>query len=94
MMNTQLYELAQIHEQEYMLAATTRRGGYRRSNRLIAGVTRRIRRRSGELAELTYAAGSDTAPRPAPLPALLTRPRLRRSARGRIRAWPQWRARH
>jgi hypothetical protein len=46
MMNTQLYELAQIREQEAMLAATTRRGGYRRGNRLIAGVTRRLRRRS------------------------------------------------
>ena len=48
MMNTQLYELAQIREQEYMLAATTRRGGYRRGNRLVAGVTRRLRRRSGD----------------------------------------------
>jgi hypothetical protein len=46
MMNTQLYELAQIREQEYMLAATTRRGGYRRSNRLVAGVARRLRKRS------------------------------------------------
>jgi hypothetical protein len=46
MMNTQLYELAQIREQEYMLAATTRHGGYRRSNRLIAGVARRLRRRN------------------------------------------------
>ncbi|HSP65877.1 MAG TPA: hypothetical protein VLO10_06775 [Candidatus Deferrimicrobium sp.] len=45
-MNTQLYELAQIREQEYMLAATTRRGGYRRSNRLVNGVTRRLRRRN------------------------------------------------
>jgi hypothetical protein len=45
MMNTQLYELAQIREQEYMLAATTRRGGYRRT-RLIAGVARRLRRRN------------------------------------------------
>jgi hypothetical protein len=45
MMNTQLYELAQIREQEYMLAATTRHGGYRRSNRLISGVARRLRRR-------------------------------------------------
>ncbi len=47
MMNTQLYELAQIREQEYMLAATTRRDGHRRSNRLVAGVARRLRRRSG-----------------------------------------------
>ncbi len=47
MMNTQLYELAQIREQEYMLAATTRRGGHRRGNRLVAGVARRLRRRSG-----------------------------------------------
>ncbi|MBJ7595218.1 MAG: hypothetical protein JF886_10230 [Candidatus Dormibacteraeota bacterium] len=46
-MNTQLYELAQIREQEYMLAATTRRGGLRRSNRLVVGMTRRLRRRSG-----------------------------------------------
>jgi hypothetical protein len=47
MMNPQqLYELAQIREQEYMLAATTRRGGYRRGNRLIAGVARRLRRRN------------------------------------------------
>jgi hypothetical protein len=45
-MNTQLYEMAQIREQESMLAATTRHGGYRRSNRLISGVTRRLRRRS------------------------------------------------
>jgi hypothetical protein len=47
MINTQLYEMAQIREQEYMLAATTRRGGYRRSGRLVAGVARRLRRRSG-----------------------------------------------
>jgi hypothetical protein len=46
MMNTQLCELAQIREQEYMLAATTRRDGYRRSNRLIARVARRLRRRN------------------------------------------------
>ncbi len=46
MMNTQLYELAQIREQEYMLAATTRRGGYRCGGRLIAGVARRLRRHS------------------------------------------------
>ncbi len=46
MMNTQLYEMAQIREQETMLTATTRHGGYRRSNRLIAGVTRRLRRRN------------------------------------------------
>jgi hypothetical protein len=45
MMNTQLYELAQVREQEYMIAATTRRGGYRRGNRLIVGVARRLRRR-------------------------------------------------
>jgi hypothetical protein len=45
--------LAQIREQEYMIAATTRRGGYRRGHRLIAGVTRRLRRRnhSTELAD-------------------------------------------
>jgi hypothetical protein len=47
MMNTQLYELAQIREQEYMLAATTRRGGRRRGTQLIAGVARRLRRRDG-----------------------------------------------
>ena len=45
MMNTQLYELAQIREQEFMLAATTRRGGYRPGSRLVAGVARRLRRR-------------------------------------------------
>jgi hypothetical protein len=45
MMNTQLYELAQVREQEYMIAATTRRGGYRRGNRLMVGVARRLRRR-------------------------------------------------
>ncbi len=48
MMNTQLYEMAQIREQEYMLAATTRRGGYRRGSRLVRGVARRLRRRSGD----------------------------------------------
>ncbi len=44
-----LYELAQIREQEYMMAATIRRDG-RRSRRqggsLIAGAARRLRRRS------------------------------------------------
>ncbi|MEO6859067.1 MAG: hypothetical protein ABI323_10855 [Solirubrobacteraceae bacterium] len=47
-MNTQLYELAQIREQEFMLAATTRRGGYSRGNRLVAGVARRLRRRDNK----------------------------------------------
>ena len=45
MMNhSQLYELAQIREQEFMLAATTRRQGYRRGSRLVAGMARRLRR--------------------------------------------------
>lgn len=43
----QLYELAQIREQEYMLEATVRRSG-RRDRRqgvgLIAGAARRLRR--------------------------------------------------
>jgi hypothetical protein len=48
MMNgNQLYELAQIREQEYMLEATVRRSG-RRDRRqgvgLIAGAARRLRR--------------------------------------------------
>ena len=47
MMNTQLYELAQIREQEFMLAATTKRGGFRRGNRILSGVSRRLRRRGG-----------------------------------------------
>jgi hypothetical protein len=45
MRNNRLYELAQIREHEYMLADMLRRGGHRRSQRLIAGVARRLRRR-------------------------------------------------
>lgn len=51
MMNAdQLYELAQIREQEYMLEATVRRPAGRRGRRqgggLIAGAARRLRRRT------------------------------------------------
>ena len=49
MMNgNQLYELAQIREQEYMLEATVRRSRNRAGRTtvgLIAGATRRLRRR-------------------------------------------------
>ena len=49
MMNySQLYELAQIREQEFMLAAANRRNGYRRGDRLAAAVARRLRRRSSK----------------------------------------------
>ena len=44
----QLYELAQIREQEYMLEATLRRSGGRprgRATSLIAHTARRLRRR-------------------------------------------------
>lgn len=45
----QLYELAQIREQEYMLEATLRRSRARarnpRTGGLIAGAARRLRRR-------------------------------------------------
>jgi hypothetical protein len=43
----QLYELAQIREQEYMLDAQLRSGrGRRQTIRLIAGAARRLRRRA------------------------------------------------
>jgi hypothetical protein len=44
--NNRLYELAQMRENEYMLADLVRRGGGRRSNRLIARMARRLRRRN------------------------------------------------
>jgi hypothetical protein len=44
--NNRLYELAQMRENEYMLADLVRRGGDRRSNRLLANVARRLRLRS------------------------------------------------
>ncbi|MDQ6846930.1 MAG: hypothetical protein M3019_05020 [Candidatus Dormibacteraeota bacterium] len=43
MKNNRLYELAQMRENEYV-AGLVHRGGERRGNRLIAGVTRRLRR--------------------------------------------------
>jgi hypothetical protein len=43
MINTQLYEMARIREQEYLTAAQHRAG--RRNSRLVAGVARRLRRR-------------------------------------------------
>lgn len=43
MINTQLYEMARIREQEYLTAAQNRTG--RRNSRLVAGVARRLRRR-------------------------------------------------
>ena len=48
MMNgNQLYELAQIREQEYMLNAQVRsRRGRRQTAGLISGAARRLRRRS------------------------------------------------
>jgi hypothetical protein len=51
MMNgTQLYELAQIREQEYMLEATVRRTGRRNArahaSSLVIGAARRLRRHS------------------------------------------------
>ncbi len=50
MMNgNQMYELAQIREQEYMLEATVRRSGRRQrlqSIGLIASTARRLRRRA------------------------------------------------
>jgi hypothetical protein len=50
MMNSnQLYELWQIHEQEYMLESTVRRARTRNARQtigLIAGAARRLRRRS------------------------------------------------
>ncbi|MBJ7608551.1 MAG: hypothetical protein JF887_03845 [Candidatus Dormibacteraeota bacterium] len=46
MMNTQLYELALLREQEYVCAAAARRNRGRRNGRLVAGVARRLRRRS------------------------------------------------
>jgi hypothetical protein len=44
--NNRLYELAQMRENEYMLADLVRRGGDRRRNRLLANVARRLRLRS------------------------------------------------
>lgn len=41
--NNRLYELAQMRENEY-IAGMAHRSGERRGNRLIAGVTRRLRR--------------------------------------------------
>jgi hypothetical protein len=46
MRNNRLYELAQIRENEYMLADMIRRGGHRQSNGRIAGMARRLRRRN------------------------------------------------
>jgi hypothetical protein len=43
MINTQLYEIARLREQEYLTAAQRRAG--RGHNRLVAGVARRLRRR-------------------------------------------------
>ncbi len=43
MINTQLYEIARIREQEYLTAAQRRSG--RGHGRLVAGVARRLRRR-------------------------------------------------
>jgi hypothetical protein len=43
MINTQLYEMALIREQEYQTAA--RRRASRRNSRLVAGVARRLRKR-------------------------------------------------
>jgi hypothetical protein len=43
MINTQLYEMARIREQEYLTAAQRKTGAS--SNRLVAGVARRLRRR-------------------------------------------------
>jgi hypothetical protein len=45
MRDNRLYELAQIRENEYVVADMVRRGEHRRGNRLIAGVARRLRRR-------------------------------------------------
>ncbi|HEY7927384.1 MAG TPA: hypothetical protein VIG86_08205 [Candidatus Dormibacteraeota bacterium] len=42
-MNTQLYEMAVIREQEYLTAAQRKAG--RPNSRLVAGVARRLRRR-------------------------------------------------
>jgi hypothetical protein len=44
--NNRLYELAQIRENEYILADLVRRGGDHRSHRLIANVARRLRLRN------------------------------------------------
>jgi hypothetical protein len=46
MINTQLYELAKVREQEYLSAAAHRRNAAPRGSRLVDGVTRRLRRRS------------------------------------------------
>jgi hypothetical protein len=45
MRNNRLYELAQIRENEYMLAEMVRQGD-RRGSRRIASVTRLLRRRN------------------------------------------------
>lgn len=44
MINTQLYEMALIREQEYLSAA--RRRGSHANSRLVAKVARRLRKRS------------------------------------------------
>jgi hypothetical protein len=54
MMNgNQLYELAQIREQEYMMEATVRHSArrLRRQSGLIAGAARRLRRRAHPVAD-------------------------------------------
>lgn len=43
MINTQLYEIARLREQEYLTAAQRR--ARRGNSRLVAGVARRLRRR-------------------------------------------------
>lgn len=45
-LNRQLYELSLIREQETVLNRAGRRGGHRRTGRLVSGMTRRLRRRS------------------------------------------------
>ena len=44
--NTQLYDMSKVREQEYLDAADRRRQAPRRGNsRLVAGIARRLRRR-------------------------------------------------
>jgi hypothetical protein len=44
--NTQLYDMSKVREQEYLDAAERRQHGPRRSDsRLVAGIARRLRKR-------------------------------------------------
>jgi hypothetical protein len=43
--NTQLYDMARVREQEYLDAAERRQHSQPRNGRLVAGIARRLRRR-------------------------------------------------